>query len=521
MFVLTELNSLAERASASSKQRLGVCDLSKYFGNFAANKNISVSIDRGEIHALLGENGAGKSTLVKIIYGILKPDHGTMVLDGLPYLPVSPSHARSHGVGMVFQHFAVFDSMTVLENIALGLDGRMPDQALGLEIIHLCERYRLQVELGRRVSDLSAGERQRVEIIRVLMQDPSLLILDEPTSVLTPQESEELFGTLRRLSDVGRSIIYISHKLDEVRVLCDRATLLRGGSVIDVVDPRRESTKSLGEKMIGGRFSETKRNKIPEASTSPRLSIRAGEIVPKTDQALILREVYVSVAAGSILGVAGVSGNGQETLFDVLSGELRLVNPESMLLDGQPIGDLEVEARRDLGLLSAPEGRLGHACVPELTLWENVILTARNTRGILKSKYLVNTAQAKDFAAEIIQTFDVRTSSVNAKASSLSGGNLQKFLIGREILGNPKVFVVSNPTWGVDAKAQQFVHGQLIKLAESGAAVILISQDIDELLAITDRICALCHGHLSRTHATAQMTPEHLGVLMLGQEVSG
>jgi ABC-type uncharacterized transport system ATPase subunit len=517
---LTESVAIAERLSASSKQCLGVRGLSKYFGDFAANRDVTLSVDAGEIHALLGENGAGKSTLVKMIYGILKPDTGSMELLAKPYSPDSPSDAKHSGVGMVFQHFAVFDALTVLENIALGLEGRFPDEILAAEISEVCDRYRLHVELNRRVHDLGAGERQRVEIIRVLMQDPRLLILDEPTSVLTPQETEQLFTTLDRLSDEGRSIIYISHKLDEVRALCDRATLMRAGEVVDVVDPRQESTRSLGEKMIGERLTETKRSKVSGAEKQKaRLTVRVGDVYPESTRNVVLNDVYLSVAPGSILGVSGVSGNGQDTLFDLLSGELTLPNPDSIVLDGEPIAHLGVEKRRFRGLLGAPENRLGHAAIPELTLWENVILTARHTRGILKNDHLISGTSAKAFADEVIKTFDVRTPSLNAKASSLSGGNLQKFLIGRELLGQPKVFVVSNPTWGVDAKAQLFIHQMLMKMADEGASVILISQDIDELLSVTDRICAICHGRLSRTFSTDEMTPEHLGALMLGQEI--
>jgi ABC-type uncharacterized transport system ATPase subunit len=517
---LTESVAIAERLSASSKQCLGVRGLSKYFGDFAANRDVTLSVDAGEIHALLGENGAGKSTLVKMIYGILKPDSGSMELLTNPYSPDSPSHAKRAGVGMVFQHFAVFDALTVLENIALGLEGRFPDETLAAEISEICDRYRLHVELNRRVHDLGAGERQRVEIIRVLMQDPRLLILDEPTSVLTPQETEQLFTTLDRLSDEGRSIIYISHKLDEVRALCDRATLMRAGQVVDVVDPRQESTRSLGEKMIGERLNETKRSRASNAEKQKaRLTVRVGDVYPESTRNVVLNDVYLSVAPGSILGISGVSGNGQDTLFDVLSGELTLPNPDSIVLDGEPIAHLGVEQRRLRGLLGAPENRLGHAAIPELTLWENVILTARHTRGILKNEHLISGTSAKAFADEVISTFDVRTPSVNAKASSLSGGNLQKFLIGRELLGQPKVFIVSNPTWGVDAKAQLFIHQMIMKMADEGASIILISQDIDELLSVTDRICAICHGKLSRTFPTEEMTPEHLGALMLGQEI--
>ena len=517
---MTESVAIAERLSASSKQCLGVRGLSKFFGDFAANRDVTLSIDAGEIHALLGENGAGKSTLVKMIYGILKPDVGSMELLASSYSPNNPSDAKSAGVGMVFQHFAVFDALTVLENIALGLEGRFPDVALAAEILEVCERYRLHVELDRRIHDLGAGERQRVEIIRVLMQDPRLLILDEPTSVLTPQETEQLFTTLDRLSDEGRSIIYISHKLDEVRALCDRATLMRAGQVVDVVDPRQESTRSLGEKMIGERLNEMKRTQAIDAQTKkPRFTVRVGDVYPESTRNIVLTDIYLSVAPGSILGVSGVSGNGQDILFDVLTGELTLPNPDSMVLDGEPLAHLDVEQRRHRGLLGAPENRLDHAAIPELTLWENVILTARHTRGILKNNHLISGTSAKAFAEEVVTTFDVRTPSVNAKASSLSGGNLQKFLIGRELLGSPKVFIVSNPTWGVDAKAQLFIHQMLLKLADQGASIILISQDIDELLSVTDRICAICQGRLSRTFSTEEMTPELLGALMLGQEI--
>ncbi|MBH95888.1 MAG: ABC transporter [Gammaproteobacteria bacterium] len=517
---MTDLVANTKHLSASSRQCLSVRGLTKYFGDFAANSAVDLSVDEGEIHALLGENGAGKSTLVKMVYGVLRPDYGYMGLNSEPYSPDDPSDAKRAGVGMVFQHFAVFDALTVLENIALGLEGRYPGPELAADVIQLCERYGLHVELGRRIHDLGAGERQRVEIIRALMQNPRLLILDEPTSVLTPQETEQLFTTLDRLSDEGRSIIYISHKLEEVRVLCDRATLMRAGKIIDVVDPRQESTRSLGEKMIGERLRDTKRVKVKKSSDSKaRLTVRVGDVYPDSSESVVLSDLYLSVAPGSILGISGVSGNGQDMLFDVLSGEVTLPNPDSIMLDDTPIARMDVEQRRILGLLGAPENRLGHAAVPDLTLWENIILTARHTRGILKNKYLISGPAAKGFADEVIQTFDVRTSSVNAKASSLSGGNLQKFLIGRELLGNPKVFIVSNPTWGVDAKAQLFIHQMLIKMADAGASIVMISQDIDELLSVSDRICAICHGRLSRTYPTEETTPDYLGALMLGQEV--
>jgi simple sugar transport system ATP-binding protein len=242
-------------------------------------------------------------------------------------------------------------------------------------------------------------------------------------------------------------------------------------------------------------------------------------VYPESSRSTVLSDIYLSVAPGSILGISGVSGNGQDTLFDILSGELTLPNADSLILDGEPIAHLGIEQRRRRRLLGAPENRLGHAAIPDLTLWENVILTARQTRGILKNEHLISGTAAKAFANEVIQTFDVRTTSVKAKASSLSGGNLQKFLIGRELLGQPRVLVVSNPTWGVDAKAQLFIHQMLMDIADQGASIILLSQDIDELLSVTDRICAICHGRLSRTFATKEMNSEHLGALMLGQGI--
>ena len=409
--------------------------------------------------------------------------------------------------------------MTVLENISLGLVNCFPTKELAEKIRILCDQYNLHVELNRRVADLGAGERQRVEIIRVLMQNPTLLILDEPTSVLAPQETYELFQTLEQLSDEGRSIIYISHKLDDVRALCDRATLLRNGHVIDVVDPRKESTRSLGEKMIGQRFSKTKRRSKVIESGKARLSIRVGDMVPADDRVIALKNVYMTLLPGAILGIAGVAGNGQETLFDILSGEILVDNPDSIRLDDEVIGNLNIVERRRRRMVFAPEDRLGHSAIPDLMLWENIILTARENSNILTADgRFISRSEAIKLAQSVVDRFDVKTPSISAKASSLSGGNLQKFLIGRELLGQPKVFVVSNPTWGLDTKAQQFIHETFIELADNGASVIMISQDIDELFATTDQICALCHGRLSRSYPTREMTPERLGSLMLGQE---
>lgn len=465
----------------------------------------------GSIHALLGENGAGKSTLVKVIFGLVRPDSGKMWLNGQSFSPANPQEARAAGIGMVFQHFSLFDAMTVTENIALGIDYRLSRQMLADQISALSEEYGLPLDPTRRVGNLSAGERQRVEIIRALMGRPRILIMDEPTSVLTPQEAEILFATLRKLTNTGTSILYISHKLEEIRTHCDQATILRQGRVIGDCDPRIHSARELATMMVGGEMREITHSQYVPGDTL--LKVNNLNLSPQSVGGTSLKSVSLDVRAREILAVGGVAGNGQEELLAALSGEIN--SPAgTILLDGADLSHTGPVQRRRAGLLAAPEDRFGHAAVPDFSLIENALLTA-STREDLAPGGFIKWKKSRKYAEKIIRKFDVRTPGPTTTAMALSGGNLQKFVIGREILQAPRVFVVNQPTWGVDAGATASIRQALLDLAAHGAGVIVISQDLDELLKLGDRFCALNEGRLSDPRPASELSLEEVG-LMLG-----
>ena len=491
---------------------LSLSGLTKAYPGVVANDDVSLEIGRGEIHALLGENGAGKSTLVKMIYGLVKPDSGLMTFDDAAFAPQDPRTARAGGVGMVFQHFSLFDALTVAENIALGMENAPAMGQLAARIREVSQSYGLPLSPERTVGDLSAGERQRVEIIRCLLQDPKLLIMDEPTSVLTPQEVAILFETLNKLSDEGTSVLYISHKLEEIRTLCDGATILRLGKVVGSCIPSETTARDMAEMMVGTALK-----------TPQRSGREAGEVVlelndlslpPASDFGMPLRDVSLSLRKGEVLGIGGVAGNGQDELLDALSGETH-VALGMITYKGVDMASLGPNARRAIGLLSAPEERLGHAAAPDMSLVENAMLTGATREGLEKGGML-DWSAARRFADRIIEAFDVRTPTASNAARSLSGGNLQKFVIGREVLQRPDVLVVNQPTWGVDASAAASIRQALLDLAEGGAAVIVISQDLDELMEISDRFAALNEGRLSPPRPTAGLTVDEIGLMMGG-----
>ncbi|MBM7066634.1 ABC transporter ATP-binding protein [Actibacterium sp. 188UL27-1] len=490
---------------------LEIRNLRKAYPGVVANDDVSLTVQPGEIHALLGENGAGKSTLVKAIYGLIAPDQGQMLWQGQLYAPRAPNMARATGVAMVFQHFSLFDALNVAENVALGMDHPPRLRDLSTEIARVSTDYGLPLDPNRRVGDLSAGEKQRVEIIRCLLQKPSLLIMDEPTSVLTPQEAETLFAALHTLKDQGKSILYISHKLKEIRALCDQATILRHGKVVGTADPQTATAADLAELMVGTRPTAIARQ--VRAMGDPILTVQKLSLAPRSDNDTPLRDISFVIRAGEILGIGGVAGNGQDALLAALSGE-RSSQGDSIDLTGTPIGALGPTARRALGLLSAPEERLGHAAAPAMTLTENTALTGWDRSSLARGGWL-NWGKAQQLAQDVITRFDVRTPGPQAVAQSLSGGNLQKFVMGREILQDPKVLVVNQPTWGVDAAAAAAIRQALTDLADQGTAVIVISQDLDELTEIADTFAALNEGRLSPTHPMADLTQEQIG-LMLG-----
>jgi simple sugar transport system ATP-binding protein len=491
---------------------LSLQSLTKAYPGVVANSDVSLEIAPGEVHALLGENGAGKSTLVKMIYGLVKPDSGRMQMNGAPFTPAEPRAARLAGVGMVFQHFSLFDALSVAENIALGMENAPKMGALSAQIRRVSETYGLPLSPDRIVGDLSAGERQRVEIIRCLLQEPKLLIMDEPTSVLTPQEVKILFQTLRKLSAEGTAILYISHKLEEIRSLCDAATILRLGKVVGHCNPRETTAREMAELMVGKLLQTPSR---PAHGVGEVLLDITGLKAPAPNAfGMALKDITLQLRSGEVLGIGGVAGNGQDELLAALSGE-RPVAKGMIAYKRQDIGPMGPNARRKLGVLTAPEERMGHAAAPDMSLTENAMLTGAQREGLDRRGFL-DWPAATRFAEAIIERFDVRTPGPRAAARSLSGGNLQKFVIGREVMQRPDVLVVNQPTWGVDASAAAAIRQALLDLAQNGAAVIVISQDLDELMEISDRFAALNEGRLSAARPAQGITVEEIGLMMGG-----
>ena len=486
----------------------------KRFGDFEANRGIDFTIRAGERHALLGQNGAGKSTLVKIMYGVLEPSTGTLHWNGEHVSLRSPAEARALGIGMVFQDFSVFEALTVAENVALALPNeRMPSLVRRIQAISAA--YGMALEPDAPVYRLSVGERQRVEVLRCLLQDPKLLIMDEPTSVLTPQEASALFRTLERLSAEGRAILYISHRLEEVRELCDRATILRDGEVVSRCDPREESASSLAEKMIGEISVNVERTGAAPSDSPPRLVIDRLSIPALDGRGSGLRDVSIEVRGGEVVGIAGIAGEGQAELMDALTGEVRAVEAGAIRIDDKAMGTRGPTARRLAGMAFVPEQRNGHASIRDMTLGDNLLLTHYKAEGLAPRGW-IKFNQVQDWAERVREVFEVRAGSDRPTAGSLSGGNLQKFIVGREILREPGVLVVGQPTWGVDAGAAAEIRRALVGLAERGSAVLVVSQDLDEIFEICDRIAVIHRGQLSEPYPACEMTPEKAGLLMGG-----
>ncbi|HEY2754636.1 MAG TPA: ABC transporter ATP-binding protein [Pseudolabrys sp.] len=491
----------------------------KRYGTFLANDQIDLDLLPREIHALLGENGAGKSTLVKIVYGLIQPSAGELRWMGKKVDLAGPANARALGIGMVFQHFSLFDNLTVAENVALGLDGSESFSAISARLAQVSRDYGLPLDPKREVWRLSVGERQRIEIVRMLMQNPKLLILDEPTAVLTPQEADQLFVVLERLKGEGRAILYISHKLDEVKRLCDTATILRGGKKVATCDPGCETAASLARMMVGAEIREVK---APSGrkTTVPRLVVQKLSLAPDDRHGMHLKDISLEVKGGEIFGIAGVAGNGQDELFGALSGERRAPSEGNVIIDGHGAGTIGVTERRRLGAAFVPEERLGHGTAPHMKLSENALLTGHAASGMVKRGFIDKLATLAT-VDRTTEAFDVRKAKRDPEAVSLSGGNLQKFVVGREILREPGVLVVSQPTWGVDAGAAATIRQALIDLSSRGSAVLVISQDLDELAEIADRIAVMFHGRLSEALDRAQATRERLGLLMGGSSGGG
>jgi ABC-type uncharacterized transport system ATPase subunit len=493
---------------------LQLAGITKQFPGCLANDDVDLTVERNQIHALLGENGAGKSTLVKIIYGVMRPDAGAIIWQGERVAIQNPAHARRLGIGMVFQHFSLFEALTVAENIALGLNDAKDRVGLYGRIVEVSTSYGLPVDPDKRVHDLSVGERQRIEIVRCLLQNPKLLIMDEPTSVLTPQEVLLLFATLRRLAAEGCSILYISHKLEEVRALCQAATVMRLGRVVAHCTPSEKTARELASIMISAELKPAGERRAPAAG-KPRLVLDRLSLRANSEFGTSLQSISVSVAGGEILGIAGVAGNGQGELMAALSGETLAGRPEMVIVDKVPAGHMGPHERRRLGGCFVPEERNGHGAVTTMSLAQNGFLSA-HLRAALVRLGVIDQRRTRAFADSVIRRFDVRTTGAAAVAQSLSGGNLQKFLVGREVLLDPAVLVISQPTWGLDAGAALAIHEAIVALSASGAAVVVISQDLDEIFLLSDRIAVIAAGRLSEPIPVRDASLERVGLLMGG-----
>ena len=497
--------------SAASPPRLQLSGITKRYPGVVANHNIALTVQAGEIHAVLGENGAGKSTLMKIIYGAVKPDEGEVRYQGQAVQIRNPQQARALGISMVFQHFSLFDTLTVAENVWIGLDKSLSLAEVSQRIREKAQEYGLDIDPARPVHSLSVGEMQRVEIIRALLGEPQLLILDEPTSVLTPQAVEKLFEVLRRLASQGCSILYISHKLHEIRALCTACTVLRGGEVSGVCDPRQESNASLSRMMIGAEPPALQRSAAHTGAM--QLEVHALSL-PRVDPfGTDLEQVNLQVRAGEIVGIAGVSGNGQRELLFALSGEDLRAAPGSVHIAGQDAARLPPGRRRELGLRFVPEERLGRGAVPALSLTHNMLLTrseALGPWGWIHPRTLATQARG------IIAHLQVKAAGAHAAARSLSGGNLQKFIVGREIDAAPRLLIVSQPTWGVDVGAAAQIHAEILALRDAGCAVLIVSEELDELFALSDRLYVIAKGRLSPPLSSAEATVERIGEWMSG-----
>ncbi|MEJ7651649.1 MAG: ABC transporter ATP-binding protein [Nakamurella sp.] len=494
--------------------------ITKRFPGVVANFDISFAVKRGTVHALVGENGAGKSTLMKTLYGMHRPDEGTIEIDGTPVSFTSPADAIKVGIGMVHQHFMLADNLTVWENIVLGAEyitgGFRPKAAIEL-ISEIGAKYGLYVDPTRLVESLGVGDRQRVEILKVLYRGAKILILDEPTAVLVPQEVDELFGNLRELKREGLTIVFISHKLDEVRSIADEITVIRRGTTVGTADPKRVTNRQLAELMVGSALP------IPElrdstVTTHPVLDLASVTVQEENGRA-VLSDLTLTIHAGEVRGIAGVEGNGQAELVDAIMG-LRPLAHGTVTLESVDITRAATRTRREAGIGFIPEDRHRQGLILEGKLWENRIL-GHQTRPPLASGVMINRAAARKDTQRIVDEFDVRTPGIEVTAASLSGGNQQKLIVGREMSGEPVLLIASHPTRGVDVGAQAAIWEHLRRAREAGLAVLLISADLEELIGMSDTLSVILRGRFVGEFDPRTVTPEELGIAMTGGEVAG
>ena len=490
--------------------------ITKTFPGVRANYDIDIAVRRGTVHAIVGENGAGKSTLMKTLYGMHRPDSGTITIDGEDVTLRSPSDAIARGVGMVHQHFQLADNFTVLENVILGDEPtsggviRMSDARAKIEQIG--HDYRLSVDPDALVEDIGVGDRQRVEIIKVLYRGCRTLILDEPTAVLVPQEVEQLFGALAELKSQGLTVIFISHKLDEVLSVADEITVIRGGTTVTTVLPSEVTARELAELMVG---SELPSPETRESTVTDRVVLDVHDItLASSGGRMLLEGIDLTIHAGEIVGIAGVEGNGQAELVETVMG-MHSPLRGTVVLGDEDITAWSTRRRREAGIGYIPEDRSRHGLLLEASLWENRML-GHQTQAPNAKGQLLDRKGARADTERIVAEYDVRTPSIDVVASALSGGNQQKLIVGREMSNDPRLLIAAHPTRGVDVGAQAAIWDEIRKARAAGLGVLLISADLDELIGLSDTIKVLLRGRLVADADPQTVTPEQLGSAMTG-----
>jgi simple sugar transport system ATP-binding protein len=499
-----------KRGASQGAPLVALEGITKRFPGVVANEGVDLNLRRGEIHALIGENGAGKSTLMKVLYGLYPPDEGRILVRGEEQKITTPRAAIALGIGMVHQHFVLVDRFTVTENIILGAEGGpLLDMDASTEKVgELAKTYGFSIDPNKRVDDLSVGEEQRVEILKALYRGIDLLILDEPTAVLTPSEAQELFRNLRQLRDGGKTIVFISHKLDEVLDIADRITVLRRGKVVGETAPDDTSKEKLAEMMVGR----------PVLFRLEKPDVKEGEPILRLEGLSVedrLRDVDLSIRAGEILGVAGVEGNGQRELAEVIIGLRKSTGGRILLLD-KDVTNLSAANRRKTGMAFVPEDRQERGLVLDMPLWENTVLGRQNDREYAGGLGVLIIRKIKLLAGRLIKAFDVRARGINALAATLSGGNQQKLILARELEGDPQLLIAHQPTRGLDVGAIEFVWKQILEQKAEGRAVLLISAELDEIYELSDRIVTLYEGRITGEYPP-DAPPEKLGMGMTGQ----
>ena len=492
---------------------LKISNVTKVYPGCIANDNVSLEFNSGKIYALLGENGAGKSTLVKILSGVIIPDEGEIFLNKNILKLNSPLDAKKNDIGMVFQHFNLFETLSVFENLIIDSDEKKENLRERIESI--MKKYNFSINLDVPVLNLSAGQKQKVEIIRCLIRNPKVLIMDEPTSVLTEQETSELFLSLKKFSEEGILIIYITHKLKEVMKLCDEVAVMRKGKLVSISQIKEENIESLANKMVGQDLKMVKKKKSTLISSDRLIKINDLNFTSEDPFETNLKNINFEVNRGECLGIAGISGNGQSELFQILSGEI-ISNKNSIEFNKNFIGDLNPQERREYLMAFSPEDRLEQAAIPQMKIFENVALNNFKSSNFFNNG-LINENKIKEHSKKIISDFNVNTDNIELKSQFLSGGNLQKLIIGRELITSPDLLICFNPTWGLDVGAINYIHETLIKINEQNKSIILISTDTDELLKLSDKISVIHKGKLSKIMDAEEVTSEKLGVLMGGE----